>query len=306
MKEKEEHFRTAVTMIKYGSNPTNTGNDTKITLLHAAAFAAWPKFVIYLLENTEAKEHVNSLDSNGNTPLHFIHAHIYDKSIVSCLSSHGAHKSVKNKEGWIAEEYSAIAKGIGKDVILLSGGYQGKSTFLSQAVDPLDRDIGEGRLFAKDMVKVAESILAQMAEVVLKTLEIIEEAQERKEEFGNDWEMYKLQGDEEKGDLGITDALESMERVKKQLKFFEEHIDGDKVTFRWDQSYIPGSGTTKKAMETLWPNEGFQYALENNYVKRFAATRYFFERMEEMSKPTYEPSDKDLSHIHHIHRKTTG
>ncbi len=309
---KEEDLRDAcVAMIDNGCDVKNARNKEQLTVLHSAVKVGWTKFIEYLLEKTEAKGLINSPDSNGNAPLHFAYIHIGTKSVrrnivkarrnktyalksgsglisptclwkmsvlflLNCLLSHGANESLENDGGLIPK--SCHFQGGEIHVVnLFSGAYQGKTTFLMQLEGPL-------RYGERERNEFALYILPQMVDVVTKTLEIIEDAQKRKEEFGNDWEMYKLQGDEkeEEKDLEMSGALETMSKLK--FYFWEDH--------KWDESI-------KNALGKLWENKGFQYALE----KKCSALRYFFERIDEVSKPGYLPSEKDLIHMH---RKTEG
>ncbi len=209
--------------------------------------------VLYLLENTEAKEYVNYLDLDGNTPLHYAWT-IREKSVremaVNCLLSNGANENIRNGEGFRAADKWHI--------ILLSDAYQGQTTFFMQAT---------GYCIAGRLKSKFESIriLPQMLGVVNTTLE-------RMQRHTN----LSLNG------KGFNEALETLERVKREYPSLEE--------LKWDSEM-----GLKDALREIWENDGFQNALEKKYS---AMHHQFFGRIDELSKPGYVASDRDLVHLH--------
>ncbi len=62
IKKKERFLLAAVKMVEKGYDVKKT-NSYRETSLHVAAIAGWTEFIIYLLENTDAKQVVNNLNS---------------------------------------------------------------------------------------------------------------------------------------------------------------------------------------------------------------------------------------------------
>ncbi len=203
-------------------------------------------FIIYLLDNTEAKQVINVVDWHGRTPLDIALKESNSKSkreteferIINCLLSHGAKGSV--------------------NIVLLSDACQGKTTFLMQLAGALDA--GEFKEFKAKFASI--NILPQMVGVVNVTLETME----------RDGKLNRKE---------LNEALESMEKVKKEYPSLEE--------LKWNSEK-----GLKDALREIWENKGFQNVLE----KKYSAMRQFFERIDEVSKPGYSVSHYDLVHLH--------
>ncbi len=254
LKKKEElaFFRAAVRMVECGSPPIGH-------VLLSAAKVGWAKMIIYLLENTEAKQGVNSMDGEGNTPLHFAYARIHGKSVreeaVNCLLSHGAKRDIRyrNNEGWVPMEKHRI--------FLISDDYQGKTTFFIHLAlnhsPPEDVEKLKGKF---ESIR----ILPQMVEVVNITLK-----------------KMQRDGKLNRKELMINGALEVMEKVQRDYPSLEE--------LKWDSEK-----GLKDALQEICENKGFQNALERKYL----AMWYFFQGINVVSKPGYVVCIDDLFHLH--------
>ncbi len=105
-------------------------------------------------------------------------------------------------------------------------------------------------------------ILPQMVEVVNITLE-------------------KMERDGKLNREGFNEALETMEKVKRDYPSLEE--------LKWNSEM-----GLKDALREIWENKGFQNALE----KKYSAMHQLFESIDELSKPGYVVSKRDLFHLH--------